>query len=139
MFHWFWCVVGMIEREGKVKATKVSKNKLKSKDLQKMAIENIDIESSTLMTDKYKGYSRMNRLLKRSQVNHKKEYVSGKDIHTNTIESFWAILKRRIIGQFHWVSKKYLNKYIDEFCFRYNEKGSDTTFGNMLDKILCVI
>ena len=76
------CVVGMIERGGKVKAIKVDKDKLKSKDLQKMVVDNIDTKNTILITDEYKGYSRMSRLLKHSQVNHQKEYVSGKDIHT---------------------------------------------------------
>ena len=96
----------MIERGGKVKASRIDKNKLKSKDLQKMAMNSIDIKNTTLMTDEYKGYSNMSRLIKHFQVNHQKEYVSGKDIHINTIESFWALFKRGLIGQFHWVSKK---------------------------------
>lgn len=41
-------------------------------------------------------------------------------VHTNTIESFWALLKRGMFGQFHSVSKKHLQRYVDEFCYRYN-------------------
>lgn len=55
-------------------------------------------------------------------VNHsKKEYVRG-DIHTKTIESFWALLRRGYIGTYHWMSKKHLDRYIDEFEFRLNSK-----------------
>ena len=70
-------------------------------------------------------------------INHSYEYARG-DIHTNTIESFWAILKRGLMGQFHWVSKKYLNAYIDEFCYRYNnrELGSRADFNMSIDKML---
>ncbi len=70
-------------------------------------------------------------------INHSKEYTRG-DIHTNTIESFGAILKRGIMGQFHWVSKKYLNNYIDEFCYRYNarEINSKVTFDMTINKML---
>ena len=52
------------------------------------------------------------------------------DIHTNTIEGFWALLKRGMFGQFHSVSKKHLQRYVDEFCFRYNlrEYDSDVAF-----------
>jgi len=50
--------------------------------------------------------------------------VNG-DIHTNTIESLWALLKRGMFGQFHSVSKKHLQKYVDEFCYRYNLRKAD--------------
>ena len=51
-------------------------------------------------------------------------------IHRNSIEGFWAILKRGIMGQFHWVSKKHQDLYLDEFCYRYNARnaGSYVTF-----------
>ncbi len=54
-------------------------------------------------------------ILTHLKINHQKEYARG-IIHTNTIESFWAILKRGVVGQFHKVSPKYLNQYLDEFC-----------------------
>lgn len=68
----------------------------------------------------------MNKIIPHYSVNHNREYVKS-DIHTNTIESFWAILKRGIMGQFHWVSKKHLNAYIDEFCYRYNAREIDSS------------
>ena len=52
--------------------------------------------------------------------------------HTNTIESFWAIVKRGMMGQFHWVSKKYLEKYMDEFCWRFNNKENPAMFSNLI-------
>ena len=56
-------------------------------------------------------------------VNHgQKEYVNG-DIHVNTIENFWSLLKRGIIGIYHHVSKEHLHRYVDEFSYRYNTKG----------------
>lgn len=113
-------VVGMIEREGNVKATSLLDN-LKSKSLEKLVRDNIDISKSILMTDEFKGYLSMNKIIKHRVINHQNKYVNG-DIHTNVIESFWALLKRGIIGQFHKVSSKYLEKYIDEFCFRFNAR-----------------
>ena len=57
-------------------------------------------------------------------VNHsRKEYVRGQ-VHTNTIESFWAWLKRGVNGTHVWVSKKHLSKYLGEFEFRYNLRHS---------------
>ena len=51
----------------------------------------------------------------------KSEYVRGRS-HTNTIEGFWSLLKRGIIGQYHWISSKHLDRYIKEFEFRYNTR-----------------
>ena len=51
-----------------------------------------------------------------------KEFVRDGHIHTNTIESFWAIIKRGYIGIYHWWSVKHLKRYINEFTFRFNHK-----------------
>lgn len=130
-------VVGMVERGGNVKAKSVAKRELNFLDFLKMIRKNINVAESLLVTDEYKAYNKMGSKIPHYSVNHSKEYVKG-DIHTNTIESFWAILKRGIMGQFHWVSKKHLNAYIDEFCYRYNAREIDNsvvftmTLGNML-------
>jgi transposase-like protein len=130
-------VVGMVERGGNVKAKSVSKNEFNFLDFLKMIRKNINVAESLLVTDEYKAYNSMNKVIPHYSVNHSREYVKG-DIHTNTIESFWAILKRAIIGQFHWISKKHLNVYIDEFCYRYNAREIDDssvftmTLANML-------
>ena len=50
------------------------------------------------------------------------EYVNGR-IHTNTIEGFWSILKRGIVGIYHFTSRKHIQKYVDEFVFRYNTRN----------------
>ena len=73
------------------------------------------------MTDEYTAYNGMKAIIKHEQINHTYEYVNG-NIHTNTIESFWALLKRGIIGQFHKVSKHYLQNYLGEFEYRYNRR-----------------
>lgn len=117
-------VVGMVERNGNVKAEAVEKSTLKSKDLNQLIRKSINPIGSVLVTDEYKGYSEVSKILKHYTINHQVEYANG-EIHTNTIESFWAIVKRGIIGQFHKVSAKHLNKYLDEFCFRYSKRNSD--------------
>ena len=64
--------------------------------------------------------------------------MQGLGVHTNTIEGFWVILKRGIKGQFHRISIKYLNKYLDGFCYRYNMRyaNQDTIFGDVVGKML---
>ena len=56
------------------------------------------------------------------------EYVVGA-VHTNTIEGFWSILKRGVVGTYHKVSKKYLPLYVAEFQFRYNNRENVDIFG----------
>ena len=114
-------VVGRVEREGSIKTQVVSKDELKFKDFLKMVKKNINVAESLLVTDEYKAYNRMDKIIPHYNINHSYEYAKG-DIHTNTIESFWAILKRGIIGQFHWVSKKYLQNYLYEFEFKIIEQ-----------------
>ena len=117
-------VIGAVEREGKVKAKATSKGRMKGKHMRAFVKQNVDTTRSHLMTDEYKGYMQMNRIMPHSVIRHSRWYVDG-DIHTNTIESFWALLKRGMFGQFHSVSKKHLQRYVDEFCYRYNMRDDD--------------
>lgn len=125
-------VVGIVERDGCVKAKIQDKTKLKFVNLRKIVRENVDTETTVLMTDDYKGYSPMSNVIEHKTINHSaKCYVDG-EIHTNTIEGFWAILKRGIFGQFYHISRKYLNKYLNEFCFRYNNRKNDEVFDTLI-------
>lgn len=130
-------VVGMVERGGRVKAKVQDKTKLKFKDLRRIVRENVDFATSTLITDEYRGYSPFRKIINHETINHQVAYAIG-NIHTNTIEGFWAILKRGIVGQYHKVSIRYLNRYIDEFCFRYNHRKNDDVFNLMLAKAVGV-
>jgi len=119
-------VVGMAEREGNVRAKVASI--LTSKRLMSLVRRNVDPNRSVLMTDEYKGYAGVRKYMLHATVNHaEKQYVNGA-VHVNTIEGFWALLKRGIIGQYHKVSPAYLQKYIDEFAFRYNNRKNDEIF-----------
>lgn len=96
--------------------------KLKLQDLKNMASNNIDFATATLMTDEYRGYVPFAKFVKHESINHSaKQYVNG-NTHTNTIEGFWSLLKRGIVGQYRHLSDKYLNRYIQEFMFKYNNK-----------------
>lgn len=68
----------------------------------------------------------------RGKVEHQaKQYVVGA-IHTNTIEGFWSIFKRGIVGSFHKVSRKYMALYVAEFQFRYNHRNDADIFGKAI-------
>ena len=114
-------VVGMVEREGQVRAKRMERGKLNHKSLSALVRENVDIKNTTLMTDEYKGYMAFKKFIDHQVVDHTVWYVDG-TIHTNTMESFWALLKRGLVGQFHKVSIKHLPRYLDEFTYRYNHR-----------------
>ena len=117
-------VIGAVERGGSVTAKAVAKDKMKGRHLRSFVRERVDTANARLMTDEYKGYLGMEKVLPHDVIKHDDWYVDG-DIHTNTIEGFWALLKRGILGQFHHVSRRHLQRYVDEFCFRYNLRKMD--------------
>lgn len=120
-------VVGLIERGGKVHAEAVDKGSLNMKKLTALVRRNVDIATTTLITDEFGGYLGIKQIMPHRVIRHHHWYVDG-DIHTNNIESFWALLKRGIIGQFHKVSLRYLPCYINEFCYRFNHRNNDSVF-----------
>ena len=77
---------------------------------------------TVLYTDEWLGYNAVDKMFYHYSVDHGKgKYVDGR-IYTNTIEGFWSIFKRGIIGIYHHISKKHLQLYANEFTFRYNTR-----------------
>ena len=112
-------VVGMIERGGKIVAKPVDKSKLNQKSLAKFVRETVDVSDAMLITDEYSGYLRIKTFMPHAVISHQVSYADG-EIHTNSIEGFWGLLKRGIVGQYHKVSLRHLHQYVTEFCYRYN-------------------
>ena len=133
-------VVGAVERGGRVTAKVTKKTKLKGRYLRAFVREYVNTKRSVLMTDEYSAYKGMDRLLPHGVVTHQRQYVDGIK-HTNTIEGFWALLKRGLVGQFHSVTPRHLQRYVDEFAFRYNLRGveSDHVFAYTIDRCLGVV
>ena len=111
----------IVERGGSVRSHQVPK--VNAKTLRPILTAQID-RKSTLMTDDAGQYRYMHRDFARHEaLNHGiEEYVRG-DAHTNTVESYFAILKRGITGTSHHVSQQHLKLYLAEFDFRYNERA----------------
>jgi transposase-like protein len=127
-------VMGMLERQGNVVAKVVPDVKAES---ILPHIEKTVLPQSTIVTDEWKGYLRLkHRDFKHETVHHKsKEWVRG-IFHTNSIEGFWSQLKRSINGTFHHVSRKHLQKYVNEFAYRYNRRKSETPmFCHLLSEV----
>lgn len=129
-------VVGMVERGGDVYAQKV--DKLTFKKLSKLVRDRVNLKDTILVTDEYHPYRPMESFIDHAVINHSKAYVQGA-IHTNTIEGFWALLKRGIVGQYHKVSTRHLDKYIREFCYRYNHRADIDLFSHTIKQAVGVI
>jgi transposase-like protein len=128
-------VTGIVQRDGAVIAEVM--DKLGAKNLEALVKKHVDLQGALLVTDTYKGYSKMQKIIEHIQIDHSKLY-SYNGVNTNTIESFWAIVERGIIGQYHHVSLKYLPKYIVEFCFKYNNRNYDDMFVTLVKAAMCV-
>jgi transposase len=121
-------VFGMVERGGRVIACVTPD--VKAATLYPIIEEKV-LPSSIVYSDEYSVYDRLatpangydHRRIKHAQ----KIYVMG-DVHTQTIEGFWSLIKRGIGGVYHSVSRKYLQTYLDEYSFRYNRRDQ----GNLI-------
>ena len=114
-------VLGMVERGGRVRAIVNPEHPLA------IGVRAHVLPSSIVYTDEAAAFQRLgNHGYQHSRVHHKlKVYVDG-DVHTNTIEGFWSLVKRGIGGVYHSVSAKYLQMYLDEYAYRYNHRHDDT-------------
>jgi IS1 family transposase len=123
-------VVGAVKRKGNVVARVVlGTDQTTVEEFVREAISN---KVSLLCTDAYNVYKELGHTYPHGVVDHSKgQHVIGA-IHTNTIEGFWSILKRGIVGSFHQVSRKYLPLYVAEFQFRYNNRENTDIFGTAI-------
>lgn len=124
-------VVGLIERGGRVVAKPAKKSELSSKGLEKFISKFVDTASSLLITDEFKGYMNVRRMMMHATINHSVEYAQG-EIHTNNIESFWSLVKRAWYGSHHHYSRKYMHLYIAEACYKYNQRKAKNDFGGLV-------
>jgi len=128
-------IIAFKEKNGDLKAFVATDTT--SATLSEIIINNIEA-GSELHTDEYNAYKFTRKFWKHKSVNHSIEYVSADGIHTNSVEGFWSLLKRGIKGNFHFVTKKYLENYVTEFEFRYNNRENELVFGDVLEKLLLV-
>lgn len=122
-------VIGAIERKGNVVARVIG-----SQDAPTLASFVRRVTDSRnvrlVATDENQAYKLLGR--PHQAVNHSEsEWVRG-EVHTNSIESFWSLMKRGVMGQYHNVSKKYLPFYLNEFSFRFNNRNNDDMFGDLI-------
>lgn len=109
-------VVGMLERNGRVKASVVE---ARTREVLHTLAHSSIATGSTVMTDEHHPYRGMN--FTHQVINHAEAYVRG-NVHTNGIESFWSMLKRSLGGTYISVEPFHLFRYIDEQAFRFNNR-----------------
>lgn len=127
-------VFGVRERYGRVAACVIENNS--AQVIQPLVFKAV-VYGSVLMTDEWQAYTGMGLYYRHGVVKHaQKQYVDG-DCTTNSIESFWAILKRSIFGIYHQVSKKHLQRYIDEPVFRFNTRNMES--GERIAKVFSLL
>lgn len=133
-------VVGSKDRE----TNRIATRHVPSPDAENVAgfVAEKTVPGAKVYTDESKAYLPLKADFDHHSVNHSaKEYVRD-DVHTNGMESHWALLKRAIMGTYHWMSEKHLQSYINEFAGRYNIREFDTleqmqtVFADMVGKRL---
>ena len=128
-------VLGMVERKGRVVARAVPDTTAQTLC---GTVREYVLPASTVFTDELNAYNTVSegRRYKHRRINHSsKVYVAG-NVHTNTIEGFWSLVKRGIGGVYHSVSQKYLQTYLDEYSFRYNRRDQgNLIFTSLLKRV----
>lgn len=133
-------IFGMAEREGRIVAIKVDDTKARTlmPIIKQFVKDNAHIISDELVS--YQGLSKEGYT--HDVIQHKlKEFSDGNGITTNTIEGFWGQFKRMVFGIYHFVSKAYLQRYIDESVYRWNTRKADESarFADMMHRSIGVV
>ena len=123
-------VIGAIARKGNVVCQVIERTDLPTLDRFVRKVVNKE-KVELVATDEHGGYNLLGSgpdALPHEVVKHSGgEYVRG-IVHTNTIEGFWSLLKRGVVGTYHSVSKKYLPLYLNEFQYRFNNRKNPDIF-----------
>jgi transposase-like protein len=127
-------VIGAISRKGNVVCQMIEEAGFNT--LDSFVRETVSQKVTLMATDESAGYRHLGAHgFVHKTVNHSQhEYVVGA-IHTNTMEGFWSLLKRGIVGSYHKVSKDYLPLYLNEFTFRYNHRNDPDIFRALLSRV----
>lgn len=114
-------VLGLLEREGELR-TGITPN-LSARAVQSVIRNNV-APGAALMTDEHGSFVGLGDTYYHHRVNHSAgEYVRNFCLHTNGIESVWALFKRQIVGTHHYLSPKHLSRYLGEMTWRFNLRG----------------
>jgi len=129
-------VLGLRQRGGPLRLVHVADNK--GGTLYEAIATRMDKGVEKIMTDDAGAYNfriTQFRNAKHSKIRHsRKEYVKG-EVHTNTVENAFSLFKRAVIGSYHQLSIKHLQRYLDEFSFRFNRREAADMFEQTLSRM----
>jgi transposase-like protein len=130
-------ILGAVERGGSVRL-RVEKHNAR-RDLTRFIRQTIDDDAPRIMTDGWKGYVTADiadHNTTHETVDHRQGEWVRADVHTNTVEGVWSLLKRSIVGSYHQLSVKHLQAYLDEMAFRFNNRENPFLFRDTILKLL---
>ena len=122
-------VIGAVERGGNVTARVA--DGVSGRAILRFIKETVDPRGSILITDEFKAYNAVRGRMNHAVINHSVAYADG-EIHTNTIEGFWSLLKRAWYGSHHHYSKHFAPLFIAESAWKYNHRHDENAFGSFL-------
>lgn len=122
-------VVGAIERGGRVVAQVATD--LTGKGLLRFMRAHVNPSGSVLITDELSAYNACAPHFQRAVINHSERYADGAT-HTNSIEGFWALLKRAWYGSHHHYSKQYMPLFVGEACWKHNQRRNPDAFSTFM-------
>lgn len=129
-------VFGLMQRGGKVEAYSVPSTQ-KAVIVGKIR-DRVSSDAEMVVTDEYKGYRGLGETHRHEIINHIREWARGQ-IHTNTIENFWSLFKRGLMGSYHKLSVKHLPRYLAEFTYRFNRREQENLFVQTLSRLVGTI
>jgi len=129
-------VVGAMQRNGNICLRVVRGTDRET--LHGFIRENTAGDTQAIYTDEWPAYKGIaDKDIEHKTVKHRdKEYVAEGDVHTNSIENVWSLLKRSIVGSYHQVSAKRLASYLDELEFRFNNRENPYMFRDAMLKLI---
>ena len=128
-------VAGAIERGGRVRLERIPD--IRKGTIQDFVRRTISPEAEAIYTDELRSYVDLETETRRHEsVNHAaKEWVLG-DVHTNSVEGVWSLFKRSIVGSFHKMSVKHMDRYLEELEWRHNNRNNPHIFVDTLARIV---
>jgi len=128
-------VVGATQRGGEARLQVIDDNGRKT--LHQFIRENTTPNTEAIYTDEWPAYKGIGDAdTKHESVNHSaEEWVRG-NVHTNSVEGVWSLLKRSIVGSYHKVSTKHLDAYLDELEWRFNNRNNEYLFRDTMLKLI---